>query len=264
MGEPVPGYPRRPVPRDEDAAKALKKRTLTNLYNARPRWLVDAHAALDAAVAVAYSSSRTSRTKKFCANCRRSAAAGLSSIGGHMKKFGGYAEMRSAAAVLLAVGFAGYNGSPAASSEMPSLTVDVHATDSGMRLGSVLIEDTAEGARLTPNLSGLTAGEHGFHIHVNPDCGMAGQNAGGHYDPANTGRHEGPDGNGHLGDLPRLAVDGGGGATVPVVARRVQVSDVVGRSLMVHAGGDNNSDMPAALGGGGARVACGVIPATAS
>ena len=52
--EPVPGYPRRPVPRDEDAAKALRKRTLTNLYNARPQWLADAHAALDAAVAAAY------------------------------------------------------------------------------------------------------------------------------------------------------------------------------------------------------------------
>ena len=43
MDEPVPGYPRRPVPRDEDAAKALRKRTLTNLYNARPQWLADAH-----------------------------------------------------------------------------------------------------------------------------------------------------------------------------------------------------------------------------
>ena len=52
--EPVPGYPQRPVPRDEDAAKALKKRTLTNLYNTRPRWLHDAHATLDAAVAAAY------------------------------------------------------------------------------------------------------------------------------------------------------------------------------------------------------------------
>ena len=100
------------------------------------------------------------------------------------------AAMRGAAVVVLAVGFAGWNGSPAAQSEMPSLTVDIHATDSGMRLGSVLIEDTADGARFTPNLSGLTAGEHGFHVHVNPDCGMTGQNAGGHYDPANTGRHE--------------------------------------------------------------------------
>ena len=52
--EPVSGYPRRPVPRDENSAIALKKRTLTNLYNARPQWLVDAHAQLDKAVAAAY------------------------------------------------------------------------------------------------------------------------------------------------------------------------------------------------------------------
>ncbi len=52
IDEPVSGYPKRP--RDEDAAKALKKRTLTNLYNARPQWLSDADAALDAAVAAAY------------------------------------------------------------------------------------------------------------------------------------------------------------------------------------------------------------------
>ena len=54
LDEPVPGYPTRPVPRDEAAATALKTRTLTNLYNARPQWLADAHAALDAAVATAY------------------------------------------------------------------------------------------------------------------------------------------------------------------------------------------------------------------
>ncbi len=54
VDEPVPGYPKRPVPRDETTAKELKKRTLTNLYNARPQWLTNAHANLDAAVAVAY------------------------------------------------------------------------------------------------------------------------------------------------------------------------------------------------------------------
>ena len=42
------------IPRDEDAAKALKKHTLTNPYNARPRRLADAREALDAAVAAAY------------------------------------------------------------------------------------------------------------------------------------------------------------------------------------------------------------------
>ena len=54
VDESVPGYPQRPVARNEAAAKELKKRTLTNLYNARPKWLADAHAALDAAVANAY------------------------------------------------------------------------------------------------------------------------------------------------------------------------------------------------------------------
>ena len=54
MDEPVAGYPKRPVARDEAAAKELKSRTLTNLYNARPQWLADAHAKLDAAVAEAY------------------------------------------------------------------------------------------------------------------------------------------------------------------------------------------------------------------
>ena len=54
VDEPVPGYPQRPVARDAEAAKPLKARTLTNLYNTRPQWLADAHAALDAAVAAAY------------------------------------------------------------------------------------------------------------------------------------------------------------------------------------------------------------------
>lgn len=52
--EVIHGYPDRILPRDEEAAKELKKRTLTNLYNVRPQWLTNAHAALDAAVADAY------------------------------------------------------------------------------------------------------------------------------------------------------------------------------------------------------------------
>ncbi len=54
VDEPLPGYPKRPVPRSDIAAEAVKSRTLTNLYNERPQWLADAHAALDAAVAAAY------------------------------------------------------------------------------------------------------------------------------------------------------------------------------------------------------------------
>ena len=54
LDEPVLGYPKRPAPRDDEAANALKERTLTNLYNTRPQWLADAHEALDTAVAAAY------------------------------------------------------------------------------------------------------------------------------------------------------------------------------------------------------------------
>jgi hypothetical protein len=46
-------YPRL-VPRDADSARELKKRTLTNLYNARPTWLDLAHQRLDEAVFAAY------------------------------------------------------------------------------------------------------------------------------------------------------------------------------------------------------------------
>ncbi len=54
VAEVVPGYPDRILPRDDAAAAILKKRTLTNLYNARPAWLDHAHRALDEAVAEAY------------------------------------------------------------------------------------------------------------------------------------------------------------------------------------------------------------------
>ena len=53
-GEAPIRYPDRILPRDEAAAKVLKKRTLTNLYNERPAWLDMAHKRLDAAVAAAY------------------------------------------------------------------------------------------------------------------------------------------------------------------------------------------------------------------
>ena len=52
--EPVSGYPKRAVPQSGTTQRELKKRTLTRLYNARPQWLLDAHATLDAAVAGAY------------------------------------------------------------------------------------------------------------------------------------------------------------------------------------------------------------------
>jgi len=150
------------------------------------------------------------------------------------------------------------------------LTITMHAVDAkgiGASIGTIHAADSKAGLVLTPALSGLTPGLHGFHVHQNPDCApamkdgkmVAALTAGGHFDPAKTGKHEGPMGNGHLGDLPALNVGVDGKATQSVTAPRLKVADLHGRSLMIHAGADNYSDKPMPLGGGGARVACGVV-----
>jgi Cu-Zn family superoxide dismutase len=56
-----------------------------------------------------------------------------------------------------------------------------------------------------------------------------------------------------------MRVDSGGNAMTAVIAPNLKLADVKGRAIMIHAGGDNYSDQPAPLGGGGARIACGVV-----
>ena len=137
----------------------------------------------------------------------------------------------------------------------------------GEEIGTVMVRDTRFGLLLTPQIGGLPPGIHGFHVHLHPDCGsmvpggrpMAAAGAGGHYDPLKTDRHEGPYGDGHLGDLPFLYADRDGKAVSPVLAPRLKVADLKGRSLMIHTGGDNYSDLPEKLGGGGGRIACGAV-----
>jgi Cu-Zn family superoxide dismutase len=156
------------------------------------------------------------------------------------------------------------------SAQAEEQVVQIHLIDDagiGKAIGTVEASSSQYGTILTPNLSGLAPGLHGFHVHQNPNCGpgekegkkVPGLAAGGHYDPAGTGTHKGPYGNGHLGDLPALYVDADGKATHPVLAPSLKVSDLKGRALMIHAGGDNYSDYPEKLGGGGARVACGMV-----
>lgn len=153
-----------------------------------------------------------------------------------------------------------------------SLTVqmnEVLPTGTGKNLGEITISETDYGLLFTPVLKGLTPGTHGFHIHVNPSClpglkdgkEVPALMAGGHLDPKKTGKHLGPyNKNGHLGDLPGLPVSADGTATYQILAPRLKsLSELKGHSLMIHAGGDNYADIPAELGGGGARFACGVI-----
>jgi Cu-Zn family superoxide dismutase len=144
----------------------------------------------------------------------------------------------------------------------------IDATGVGSEIGTLALSDSRGGLRIVPKLAGLPPGAHGFHVHEIANCGpamkdgkmQAGLAAGGHYDPHATGRHVGPTGDaGHRGDLPVLNVAADGTATEMVHALRLSVHEVRGRAIVIHEGGDNFSDQPKPLGGGGGRIACGVV-----
>lgn len=138
----------------------------------------------------------------------------------------------------------------------------------GKEIGFITFMDGKDGGvDMMVDLVGLPAGEHGMHIHEYPSCEPgekdgkkgAGLAAGGHYDPMKTGKHAGPETTeGHKGDLPKITADDEGAAKATLHAPHIQVSDLKGHSVMIHAGGDNYTDTPP-LGGGGERIACGVI-----
>jgi Cu-Zn family superoxide dismutase len=149
-----------------------------------------------------------------------------------------------------------------------TVTLDLaQAGGAGPAVGTVRLVETPYGLALYPSLNGLPPGLHGFHVHEGASCAASTKDgvvvpagaAGGHLDPLGSKHHGEPWGDGHLGDLPPLYVSADGIASNAVLAPRLKLSDVLHHALMIHAGGDNHSDHPAALGGGGARVACGVI-----
>ncbi|MGH6944965.1 MAG: superoxide dismutase [Cu-Zn] SodC [Geminicoccaceae bacterium] len=151
-----------------------------------------------------------------------------------------------------------------ASAEMYAVSKD----GVGDEIGTVELSDSEEGLKLAVDVQGLSPGPHGFHLHESGSCDPAanaeGQMtaagaAGGHYDPEGTKQHLGPEGAGHKGDLPVLEVGSDGMGMGELTAPHLTVADARGKALMIHAGGDNYSDQPKPLGGGGGRVACGVV-----
>lgn len=174
--------------------------------------------------------------------------------------------------VLAAIAAAGLS-TPAVAEEVVVDMFAVSADGIGDKIGTVRLADSDNGLVIEADLGNLTPGPHGFHLHANGSCDPAANQdgqmtaalaAGGHYDPDDTGKHMGPSGDGHKGDLPVLQVlpNEYGEVTFKrvMVAPRLAVADAHGRALVIHAGGDNYRDEPKPLGGGGARVACGVVP----
>jgi superoxide dismutase, Cu-Zn family len=128
--------------------------------------------------------------------------------------------------------------------------------------GLVSFTQKGDTVTVTAKLSGLAPGGHGFHIHEKGDCSAPdGMSAGGHFNPAGKphGNPTSPDH--HAGDMPMLQADASGNATLTadlnVVTIGGGVTDIVGKSVVVHKDADDFKTQP--TGNSGARVACGVI-----
>lgn len=136
----------------------------------------------------------------------------------------------------------------------------------GKEIGEIAFVDVPDGVEILVDLNSLPSGEHGMHIHQNPSCAPAEQDgkmvaalgAGGHWDPADSKHHLGPGKDGHKGDLPFITANAQGLAKQKLAVKGLTTKELRGHSVMIHAGGDTYTDTPP-LGGGGARIACGVI-----
>ncbi len=128
-----------------------------------------------------------------------------------------------------------------------------------IRVGSIIAQDTKYGLLIKPNLNKLTPGMYGFHAHSKPKCGKFGEYVGGHLDPEKTNLHLGPYSNlGHLGDLPNIFVDAKGEASMPILAPKLKVKNLLNRALVIHAKSDKYDQNSYASSG--TKLVCGVVP----
>ena len=138
----------------------------------------------------------------------------------------------------------------------------LHPTAGNNVSGTVTFTEVADGVEVQAEITGLTAGKHGFHIHEFGDCSAAdASSAGGHFNPTNK-PHAGPDAaERHVGDMGNVEADASGTAKLSYVDHEISLTNdqrsVIGRSVIVHAKADDLKSQP--TGNSGARVACGVI-----
>ena len=127
--------------------------------------------------------------------------------------------------------------------------------------GIVTFTKVQTGVKIVADISGLTPGTHGFHVHEFGDCSAPdASSAGGHFNPLRT-QHGAPDTQfRHAGDFGNLDADASGKAHYERVDTMILLegpNTIVGRAVIVHEKADDLRSQP--TGNAGGRVACGVI-----
>jgi Cu-Zn family superoxide dismutase len=144
----------------------------------------------------------------------------------------------------------------------PRATAQLEPTKGNNAKGTVVFTQRGDKVVVTAQVTGLTPGGHGFHIHEKGDCSSGdGMSAGGHFNPTNKQHGDPASANHHGGDMPMLQADASGNAnletTLDVIGIGSGAADIVGKAVIVHKDPDDFMTQP--TGNSGARVACGII-----
>jgi len=147
------------------------------------------------------------------------------------------------------------------SAEAARATADLGPASGSNVRGTVTFDRESGGLHVTANLTGLSPGTHGFHIHEKGDCSAPdGSSAGGHFNPTGM-QHGGPEAEPHhMGDLGNIVADSSGAAHYDRVVSFISLggaNSIIVKSVVVHMNADDLTSQPA--GNAGARIACGVI-----
>lgn len=142
----------------------------------------------------------------------------------------------------------------------------LHPTKGSSVRGLVTFEAVDKGVRVVADVSGLTPGKHGFHIHEFGDCSSDdGTSAGGHFNPTGMPHSMPSSDKRHVGDLGNIEADKKGDAHLDYVDQMLSlegVNSIIGRGVIVHEKEDDLKSQPTGAAGG--RLACGVVGVAAS
>ena len=146
--------------------------------------------------------------------------------------------------------------------QSPSAVAVLEPTKGNTAAGKVTFVQKGDKVYVVAQVSGLSPGGHGFHVHEKGDCSADdGMSAGGHFNPTGKPHGNPAEAEHHAGDMPMLMADGNGeaklSAELPVIMVGGGTTDVIGKSVIVHKDPDDYKTQP--TGNSGARVACGVI-----